>query len=105
MILSIKPSPLKTKRYRVQFRYADGTEKSFDFGFKSALRFGQTYLDGASADTRDNYRKRHMGNEVEAKLIQNLVPSPALFSYYLLWGEYRNIEDNKIALNAMFKKG
>ena len=103
MILSVKPSPLKTKRLRVQFRYEDGTEKSFDFGFKSALRFGKTYVDGASAETREAYRKRHMGNEVEAKLIRNMVPSPALFSYYLLWGEHRSIEDNKIALNRMFR--
>jgi hypothetical protein len=99
MITSIRPSPLKTKRLRAQVKYPDGSEKSFDFGFKSALRFGLTWVDGASHQARDAYWARHRANPVEAKLIDNLVISPATLSAYILWGQYRNVEDNRIALN------
>lgn len=103
MILSIKPSPLKTKRFRAQVLLEDGKEKSIDFGFKSGLRFGLTYIDGASKQAREAYWNRHTANPVEARLIAGLVLSPATLSAYILWGEHRFVEDNRIALNRMLK--
>jgi hypothetical protein len=62
-----------------------------------------TYIDGASKDKRDNYIKRHLGNKTENQLINNLVPSPSLFSMYLLWNT-NSLENNIKILNGMFKK-
>lgn len=101
MILSIKPSPLKTKRLRAQIRLEDGTEKSIDFGFKTALRFGKTWIDGATEQQRDAYWARHLGNPVEKRLIENKILSPATLSAFILWGKYRNIEDNRRELNRL----
>ena len=48
---------------------------------------------------RDNYRARHLGNEKEKKLIESFTPSPELFSYYLLWGPYTDLNKNIKYLN------
>jgi len=99
MIVSISPSPLKSKRFRVLFKYHDGKQKHFNFGLKDAF----TYLDGADEKTRENYRKRHLASPNEGKLIRGLVPSPALFAYYLIWGDSRNIQTNIATLNRKWK--
>jgi hypothetical protein len=52
---------------------------------------------------RDNYRRRHYNSIKEQPYIINLVPSPALFSYYLLWGESSNINQNIKTLNKLLK--
>ena len=70
--------------------------KYYDFG----LDGGSTYLDNKDKTKRDNYRRRHYAQE--KKLIDNLIPSPALFSYYILWGNSSDITENIRALNKMF---
>ena len=85
-------SPRKNKRYRVYMN--DG--KHYDFG----LEGGSTYLEHKDKTKRDNYRRRHYAQE--KKLIDNLIPSPALFSYYILWGNSSDITENIRALNKMF---
>lgn len=96
MIIKIERSPLTHKRYRV---YLDNG-KHYDFG----LNTGLTYIDHRNKTLRENYLKRHMGNEIEKKLITNLVPSPSLFSAYLLWGKYDNLQKNVNHLNNLWKK-
>ena len=96
MITKISQSPLLNKRYRV---FMDNG-KYYDFGLKG----GSTYLDHRSLLKRENYRKRHLANSVEKTLIENLVPSPALFSYYLLWGKYTDLDKNISYLNNLWKK-
>jgi hypothetical protein len=96
MITKIVNSPLKNKRYRVYLN----TGKHYDFGFPNAF----TFIDGASENIKIAYQKRHLGNEIEKTLIDNLVPSPSLFSYYLLWGPYRNIKVNAKYLNKLWDK-
>jgi hypothetical protein len=91
-IIKLEPSPLKTKRFRV---YLNSGEH-FDFGLKGA----KTYLDGVDDLTRINYLKRHLGNPIEKKLITNFIPSPSLFSCYILWGKSRDIHDNIKYLNS-----
>lgn len=59
-----------------------------------------TYIDGASKEKRDNYLKRHLGNKIEANLIQNLIPSPSLFSFYLLWNT-NSLNENVKILNKL----
>lgn len=75
-------------------------DKYYDFGYPEAY----TYLDGASDAIRAAYRARHYANKIEKELITNLVPSPSLFAYYLIWGESRDIDKNIKTLNAMWKK-
>lgn len=97
MISSISPSPRKGKRFRVIYTDKNGEEKAYNFGQPDA----NTYVDGASEETRNNYWKRHMGNPREKKLIENLTPSPAVFAGYILWGNSRNIQTNIKNLNRL----
>ena len=96
MILKLEKSPLPNKRFRVVM----DTGKHYDFGYPEA----NTYLDGASDAVRAAYRARHYANKIEKQLIDNLVPSPSLFSFFLTWGESRDIDKNIKSLNAMWKK-
>ena len=84
-------SPRKNKRYRVIL----SDDSHFDFGLEGAT----TFIDGASDLTKQNYWKRHLGNKTEANSINNYIPSPALFSAYLLWGDSRDIHKNVKQLN------
>jgi hypothetical protein len=95
-IIKLINSPRKNKRFRV---YLDNGEH-YDFG----LDTGSSYIDHKDKEKRENYRARHMGNLSEKYLIENLIPSPALFSYWLLWGDSVLLEQNLKNLNKMFKK-
>jgi Family of unknown function (DUF5754) len=96
MIISLDSSPKKNKRFRV---YLD-SNKYYDFGSPNA----NTFIDGASEQTKLNYQKRHYANKTEKYRIDNLIPSPSLFSYYVLWGPYSNINKNVKYLNKLMKK-
>lgn len=95
MIVKIVNSPVKNKRYRV---YMDNG-KYYDFG----LYNGNTYIDHKDINKRNSYWARHYGNAIERKLIDNLVPSPSLFSAYLLWGKYTDLQKNIKELNRLWK--
>jgi hypothetical protein len=99
MIIDIKNSPAKNKRYRV---FLD-TGKHYDFGLKD----GHTYIDEGDVKKRTDYWQRHMANKKENNLVRNLVPSPALFSAMLLWGISTSLEENIKYLNHEWqvKKG
>jgi len=94
-IINLTDSPKKNKRFRV---YMDDG-KHYDFG----LDTGSTYIDHHDKQKRLAYIARHLGNVREKKLIDNLIPSPALFSMVLLWGKHTNIDDNIKYLNRMFR--
>ena len=94
-IIKLEDSPLKSKRFRI---YLDNN-KHYDFGLKT----GETYIDHRDKVKRDNYRRRHYNSIREQPYIQNLIPSPALFSYYLLWGDSSNINQNIKTLNKLLK--
>ena len=96
IIEKIIKSPLKKKRFRVIL----SNTAHFDFGLEGAT----TYIDGATEQTRQNYWKRHLGNKTEEMLINKFIPSPALFSAYLLWGDSRSIKENLYTLNNELKK-
>jgi len=93
MIIDIKPSAKKNKRFMVVL----DNGKKYNFG----LMDGNTYIDHGDNEKRLNYIKRHIKNEME--FIKNLIPSPALFSMFLLWGPYKNIDENIKYLNKLFK--
>jgi hypothetical protein len=95
MIESIKPSELKNKKYQITM----DNGKKYDFGLKN----GQTYIDHHDKIKRQNYLKRHFLNPNETHLITNLIPSPALFSFVILWGPTTSIEKNIEHLNKQWK--
>ena len=95
MIINIEPSKVKHKRYCITM----DSGKKYNFG----LDTGSTYIDHHDPKLRDAYRARHLGSGTEHKLITNLVPSPSLFSYYVLWGPYVTIPDNIRYLNNLWK--
>ncbi len=96
MIVNIESSPVRHKRYRVTM----DNGKKYDFG----LDIGQTYIDHHDTTKRYHYWLRHLANPVEYRLISNLVPSPSLFSAYLLWGNYSDLSSNIKQLNNLWKK-
>ena len=95
-ISRIVDSPLKTKRFRI---YLDNN-KHFDFGVKDKH---ETYIDHKDKARRERYRQRHYNSERERPYIENIIPSSALFSYYVLWGESKSIQKNISHLNKLLK--
>ena len=95
-IIKLEDSQLKTKRFRV---YLDDN-KHYDFGLKDKH---ETYIDHRDKMKRDNYRRRHYNSSREQPYIINLIPSPALFSYYLLWGESTSLQQNIKTLNKILR--
>lgn len=95
-IIDLIDSPRKNKRFRVFLD--DGHH--YDFG----LLNGNTYIDHHDKRKRDAYRARHMSNKNEKELIDNLVPSPALFSMVLLWGASTDLDKNIRLLNYLFNE-
>lgn len=95
-IVKISKSPRKNKRLRV---YLDDN-RYFDFG----LDTGETFIDHKNEKKRDAYRKRHIGNDIERYLIETLTPSPALYSWFLLWGDSSDLMTNIETLNAMLNE-
>ncbi len=94
MIQEVISSPLKTKKYRAIM--SDGSK--IDFGLKGS----STFLDHHDKTKRHNYRVRHLANDRENYLIKNVIPSPALLSFYLLWNT-ENLEHNILYLNQLLK--
>jgi hypothetical protein len=92
-IISLEKSNRKDKKYKVIM--SDG--KEYHFGLKNAI----TYVEGATKQKRDAFLARHLNNPLEKKLIENLVPSPALFSVYLLWNT-NDLDENVKILNRLF---
>jgi hypothetical protein len=92
-IINIIPSPKKNKRYRVYLNNGD----FYDFGLLNPT-YG-TYIDHKDKQRRDNYRARHLANATENYLINNYIPSPSVFSYYLLWGDSIDLKKNIENLN------
>lgn len=95
MIIKIEKSNVKHKRFKVTM----DNGKTYNFG----LDTGSTYIDHKDKTKRENYRKRHLANATEKKLIENLIPSASLFSMILLWGPHTNLEDNIKYLNNLWK--
>lgn len=95
IIQSLSKSPILFKRWRVTM--TDGTH--FDFSSDKS----ETYIDHKDKKLRDAYRARHLSNKSEYELINNIIPSPALFSYYISWGDSTSIIDNIKSLNKLLK--
>jgi hypothetical protein len=93
-ILNISDSPLKTKRFRILL----DNGKHYDFGMKEKHN---TYIDHRDKARRERYLIRHYNSKREQPYIKNAIPSPALFSYYILWGNSYSIKKNIKELNKL----
>lgn len=60
-------------------------KKTVHFGLKGA----NTYIDGADKKVRENYRKRH-----KSDLKTDDPLRAGYLSYYVIWGDSRNVEKN-----------
>ena len=96
-IKSISPSTKRGKRFQVTLVNGD----KYDFGLLNPVR--GTYIDHGNKDLRANYIMRHYGNPREKELIDNLIPSPSLYSMYILWGWHTDIKKNIKELNKLIK--
>jgi hypothetical protein len=93
MIQSIQLSKKQNKRFKVILTNG----KEFNFGDKK----GKTYIDHKNKDKRKAYWMRHYANPIEKYRIDNLIPSNALFSSMLLWGNSSNLKKNIKSLNKL----
>jgi hypothetical protein len=94
-IKSIRASPKRNKRFRVTLENGD----KYDFGLLNPVH--GTYIDHGDKELRYRYWARHYGNARERFLIDNLRPSPSLYSAYILWGMSKSIQKNIRELNKL----
>lgn len=98
-IVELLPSELPSKRFKIVVR-VDDRDYTYNFGAKD----GNTYIDHGDEKKRENYRRRHYANKTEKYRIDNLIPSPALFSWKILWGDKTDLLDNLVDLQREFNK-
>ena len=96
-IVELLPSQLETKRFKIVLKVGDNFY-TYNFGAKE----GNTFIDHGDDKKRENYRKRHYANKTEKYRIDNLIPSPSLFSWKLLWGDRHDLLDNLVELQREF---
>ena len=89
MLRSVKPSTRKHKRFLATFK--DGTQTHF------GLKGGATYIDHGDKQKRDAYRARH-----KTDLKTNNPQRAGYLSYYVLWGNSKNIKQNIREFNKQF---
>jgi hypothetical protein len=96
MITKVRQLPGESSKRFLAELSLNGKIKRIKFGAPG----GSTYLDHGDKKKRENYWKRHMANPVEKYRIENLIPSAALLSAYLLWGESTDLSENVDMLNG-----
>jgi len=93
-IIGITKSTVKGKKYTAIFD--DNTRINFGSDVST------TFVEGATSQKRYAYMKRHLANPIEKYRIENLIPSAALLSYYLLWNT-NDLQANIRILNNKLK--
>jgi len=93
-IVKITESPRLFERYRVEL----SNGQKIDFGQDGEHAF----IDHKDLNRRKSYMRRHLGNNTEYDLITNLIPSPSLMSFFLLWSS-DNLDENIKTLNKLLK--
>jgi hypothetical protein len=93
-LIKVTESPLATKKLRAHFE-DDDRKFHVDFGLKGS----NSYIDGASDKTRENYIKRH---SVLEKAYWNVPSTPAALSRFVIWGDSRSLQKNVSAFKKKF---
>jgi Family of unknown function (DUF5754) len=92
-LLSIEPSDKPEKRFVATFRMPNGRKKTTHFGSKN----GSTYIDHGDKILKELYWKRHMYD------FETGDPTRAGYlSAWLLWGHFKNLNDNMKWYKEMF---
>jgi len=97
MITKVLELPKGSNKRFIAELSLNGIIKRIKFGAPE----GSTYLDHGDEKKRENYWKRHMANPVEKYRIENFIPSAALLSAFLLWGETTDMLKNINMLNTV----
>jgi len=92
-LLSVKPSPTKTKKFMATFKKDDGKSKTTHFGAAGMDDYTLT----KDKEARARYRARH------AKDLKTNDPTRAGYlSYFLLWGNSTSLSQNIKAYKKKF---
>ena len=83
-LISIRSSKNPDKKWTAIFKLDSGKEKKVRFGQKGAT----DYTVGASLTQRKSYRARHSVDNLHDPM------SAGALSYYILWGDSRNMNSN-----------
>jgi len=93
-LISVKPSDKPDKKYVAEFMMPNGRTKNTHFGAKGYLDFTH----GATDEQHKAYKIRHK------KDLDTADPTKAGFlSYYLLWGDSRNLQTNIASFKRKFR--
>lgn len=86
---SLEPSDLLTKKWRANFSDPEtGKTRTVNFGGKGYRDYTTIESDAEAEEARRAYRSRHRGDNLNDPL------SPGALSWWILWGDYRNIPKN-----------
>jgi len=88
MKLTISKSTAKNKRFKALFEDKN-FKKTINFGLKNP-KIG-TFIDHGDKEIRKNYRARHI---VREKKFFNSPLHASTLSYFILWGESKNLEES-----------
>ena len=89
MVIEIKNSQAKNKRFVAIFTDDKGKSKKVNFGLKNPKR--GTYIDLGDKEVRKNYIARHEATE---KKFYKDPMRPATLSRFILWGESKSLKQN-----------
>ena len=92
----------------IQLLFSERPDKRFAAIYDDKVYYfgsptGTTFIDGATEKQKDNYKKRHYANAVEKHRIDNLIMSPALLSWFLLWNT-PNLTENVRILEGLLAR-
>jgi hypothetical protein len=92
-LVSVKPATNGKNKYTATFLQDNGRTKTTHFGAKGMDDYTLT----GDKDQRQRYRERHK------KDLTTKDPTRAGFlSYYLLWGDFRSLQENISAFRGRF---
>lgn len=95
---SLEPSDLATKKWRVNFTNSEnGKIKTVNFGAKGYRDYTTIEDKEEALKARAAYRNRHAKDNLSDPM------SPGALSYYILWGDTSNVNQNLSAYRRRFK--
>jgi len=90
-LIKIIKSEKPLKKWTAIFKLDNGKEKKVHFGYNNKKDKNNDYTLHGDIERREKYRKRTI-NQIKNP---NTTPlSPSYLSYYILWGDSKNIKTN-----------
>ena len=88
-LIKIIKSEKPLKKWTAIFKLDNGKEKKVNFGYNNKKDKNNDYTLHGDIERRDKYRKRH-----QKDLKTNDPMRAGYLSYYILWGDSKNIKTN-----------